>query len=240
MFSRFWQCVMIATSVWTTQAAAQQSAELGWSGDAELGLVTTSGNSDTRSARIRFETTYNSDNWRQQLRAAFLNASDSGQTTAERYELGAQSDYKLSAVSYVFGSLRYEKDDFSSFEEQSTVAAGYGRQLLDDPVHKLKVEGGLGYRTASPQDGGSSESDAIARGLLDWSWQLTATTTLTERLLTEAGADNVFLQNDLGVDVAINARLALKLGFQVRHNTDSQPGLENTDMLTSASIRYRF
>ena len=189
---------------------------------------------------MALEFIYDSEKWRHRLAAGAIYAEDDGETTAERYDFGAQSDYKLSKKSYVFGAFRYEKDDFSAYEDQSTLTFGYGRQVFDNKIHKLKLEGGVGYRTANLQETGESESDAIVRGLVDWVWHITPSTDLTERFLVESGSDNTFIQNDLGLSVAINSRFALKLGFQVRHNTDVEDGVDKTDTLTSANLVYKF
>lgn len=222
--------------------SAQEPAapDYGWSGKGELGFVSTSGNTDTQSLNLALEFIYDSEKWRHRFGAGAINSEDNGVTTAKRYDLGAQTDYKLTEKSYVFGALRYENDDFSAYEDQSTLTFGYGRQVLDTEKHKLKLEGGLGYRTATFAGTGESENDAILRGLLDWIWQLTPSTSLGERFLVEAGSDNTYLQNDLGLTVAINSRFALKVGFQVRNNSDVPPGVDKTDTLTSANLVYNF
>jgi len=38
--------------------------------------------------------------------------------------------------------------------------------------------------------------------------------------------------------VSINGALALRLGYQVRHNSDVLPGTEKTDMLTTIGLIY--
>ncbi|MEJ8569086.1 DUF481 domain-containing protein [Elongatibacter sediminis] len=241
MNSKLITLAALAATLSSPLAAQEEDApDYGWSGKGEFGLVSTSGNTDTQSINLALEFIYNSEKWRHRLAASAINAEDDGDTTAKRFDFGAQTDYKLSERSYVFGALRYEKDDFSAYEDQSTLTFGYGRQLLDNDIHQLKIEGGLGYRTAKLQETGESESDAIARGLVDWVWQLTPSTDLTERFLVESGSDNTFIQNDLGLAVSINSRFALKLGFQVRHNTDVEDGVDKTDTLTSANLVYKF
>ena len=220
--------------------AQDEEEDYGWSGKGEFGLVSTSGNSDTNSLNLALEFIYDSEQWTHRLSAGAINADSDGETTAERYDFGAQSDYNLSEKSYVFGAFRYEKDDFSAFEDQTTLTAGYGRQVLDNDKHKLKLEAGVGYRTASLAPSGESEDGAIARGLLDYIWQLTPNTELSERFLVEAGSDNTYIQNDLGLKVSINERFALSLGFQVRQNTDVPEGVDKTDTLTSANLVYSF
>ncbi len=234
--------VALAVALLPVSLLAEEKEEpnYGWSGKGEFGLVSTSGNSDTQSINLALEFIYDSEKWRHRLAAGAISAEDDGETTAKRYDFGAQTDYKLTQKSYVFGALRYENDDFSAYEDQTTLTFGYGRQLLDNKVHKLKIEGGVGYRTATLEETGEDENDAILRGVVNWTWKITPTTTLGERFLVESGSDNTYVQNDLGLNVAINSRFAVKLGFQVRHNTDVPEGVEETDTLTSANLVYNF
>jgi putative salt-induced outer membrane protein len=59
-------------------------------------------------------------------------------------------------------------------------------------------------------------------------------------VLVEAGSDNTFYQNDAGLVVNMNKTLALKLGYQVRHNTDVSPGTKKTDQLMTTNLVYNF
>ena len=58
----------------------------------------------------------------------------------------------------------------------------------------------------------------------------------------ESGRDNTFIQNDLGVVVAMNERFALKAALQTRHNTDVDQagGVRKTDTLTTVNLVYNF
>jgi len=46
------------------------------------------------------------------------------------------------------------------------------------------------------------------------------------------------VQNDLGLEVTIKGALGLRVGYQVRHNTDVLPGVEKTDTLTTVGLLY--
>jgi putative salt-induced outer membrane protein len=54
----------------------------------------------------------------------------------------------------------------------------------------------------------------------------------------ETGSDNTYMQNDLGLEITISGALGLRVGYQVRHNSDVQPGVENTDTLTTVGLLY--
>lgn len=221
-------------------AQDEEAPKYGWSGKGEFGLLSTSGNSDTFSLNLGLEFIYDSEKWRHTLAAAAVNSENNGDTTAKRWGVGAQSDYKLNEKSYLFGALRYDNDDFSSYEDQATASFGYGRQFLDTEKQQLKMEAGIGYRSATVAATGVTEDGVIFRGLVDWIWQLTPSTSLGERFLVEAGSDNTYIQNDLGLTVAINSRFALNLAFQVRNNSDVSPGVDKTDTQTGVNLVYNF
>ena len=41
-------------------------------------------------------------------------------------------------------------------------------------------------------------------------------------------------------DLSMNSKLALKLGYQVRHNSDVSPGTDKTDQLITTNLVYNF
>ncbi|HET9482492.1 MAG TPA: DUF481 domain-containing protein [Xanthomonadales bacterium] len=207
-----------------------------WNPSAEFGLVITSGNSDTSNVNGKFAMKGEDEAWIHEYYALALRGEVEDEVTANRYEAGGKSGYKLSDRSYLFGSLRYENDDFAPFEYQATASLGYGWFAIRDTDTTLLFEIGPGYRRLEPVGGGDAEGEAIVRGYADFKHALTANTALYDTLLVEAGSDNTFAQNDLGVQVAMNKTLALKAGFQVRHNTDVGPGVDKTDTLTLVNL----
>jgi putative salt-induced outer membrane protein len=78
----------------------------------------------------------------------------------------------------------------------------------------------------------------IFRGDLGFEQQLTGNTRIVERFLIETGSDNTYLQNNLGLEVMMSGSLGLRIGYEVRYNTDVQPGIEKTDTLTTIGLLY--
>ena len=230
--------LLLLSQVVLAQQAA--SAQTGWTGKGELGLVKTTGNSETESLLLNVEFVRELDKWRHRAAASALSAEDSGNTTAERYGFEWQSDYKLDDRSWVLGAFRYESDEFSAFANQQTLTIGYGRKLIDNAVNQLTGEVGLGYRDAEDALTGVSDSEAIFRGVLDYTRQVTDNTEFSNRLLVESGSDNTFIKNLLGLSVAMNDKFALKFGFEYRNNSDVPPGVDKTDTITSANLVYNF
>jgi len=178
------------------------------------------------------------EKWTHTLGFAGNYGNDGTDTTAQRWELRGQSDYKFTDRAYAFGAGRYEDDRFSAYDYQASLAAGLGYKIIDSERTKFWVQGGPGYRFAELRDTGESEDGLIFRGDLGFDHQLTETTKIVERFLIETGSDNTYLQNDLGLEVAINGALALRLGYQVRHNTEVPAGTEKTDTLATVGLIY--
>lgn len=103
---------------------------------------------------------------------------------------------------------------------------------------KLWVQGGPGYRHVEIRETGETEDGIIFRGDLGFEHQLTDTTKVVDRFLVETGSDNTYLQHDLGLEVTIRGGLGLRVGYQVRHNTDVLPGIEKADTLTTLGLLY--
>jgi putative salt-induced outer membrane protein len=158
--------------------------------------------------------------------------------TSQRWEARAQTQHDFTERAYTFGAARYEDDRFSNFVFQSSISAGLGYKFIDEERTKLWVQAGPGYRYAELQPSGEPEQGMILRGDLGYEHQLTDTTKIVERFLVESSSDNTYLQNDLGLEVTITGSLGLRVGYQVRHNSDVLPGLEKTDTLTTLGLLY--
>jgi len=225
-------CVVLALC----GAAAPALAD--WTGKGNVGASFATGNSENQAASAALELTNTVDKWQHTFGFAGNYGSESGTTNAQRWEVRGQTQYALTERAYAFGAGRYDDDKFSQYDYQATLAGGLGYRIIDSERTKLWVQGGPGYRYAEILATGESEDGVIFRGDLGFDHQLTATTKIVDRLLVEAGSDNTYVQNDLGLEVTISGALGLRLGYQVRHNTDVLPGVEKTDTLTTVGLLY--
>lgn len=224
-------------------------AHADWTGKGEAGLVIASGNTQTKTANAKFQLATEIDKWKHQFGGAALYASSEPDgTTARRWEAFEQTDYNFSLRSFWFGAARYEDDEFSGFKYQATLSSGLGRKFIDTDVTKFTGTAGVGYKFFETEDAfddaglliapGESDSEAVFRGTLDYDHKFTATTSLLDKFVVEAGAENTFVQNDLALQVKMTDVLALAVGYSVRYNTDPQVGFEKTDTLTTINLVY--
>ncbi|SEI69972.1 DUF481 domain-containing protein [Frateuria terrea] len=238
----------------------------GWTGSGEFGFASARGNSRTENVNAKLGLNQENEYWKNNF---FLNGmrskgevsvvdANTGQTvdrfstTANRYDAGASVGYKLDPRSYIVGAGRYEHDDFGANLWQGIVSLGYGYIALKNERTELSFEIGPGYKRYRPANttllvNGETvevrrptESEVVGRGLINFKYRLTDNTAFEDTLLVEAGSKNKYYQNDAGLSVSMTKKMALKLGFQVRYNSDTQPGTQSTDTLTTTNLVYNF
>ena len=258
---------LIASALLLSLPLVVQAEDGTWSGSGELGFAMSRGNAKSENLNAKLAFKKEDEVWKHNI---FLNALrnkgevkvtdaagatvDSYQLTANRYEFGASSGYKLDERSYVVGAIRYENDDFSPYEYQGIFSLGYGYTAIKNERTELAFEVGPGYRRLDKRPYAtligeppvaaiidpSAEGQVVGRGLVSFKHKITDNTAFENTLLVEAGSDNTFLQNDAGLAVSMNSKLALKLGYQVRHNSDVSPGTDKTDQLVTTNLVYNF
>ncbi|MEO9080379.1 MAG: DUF481 domain-containing protein [Rhodanobacter sp.] len=238
----------------------------GWSGSGEFGFASATGNSRSQNINAKLGLNQENEQWKNTFFVDALrsksqqkivdattgNTIEQFNTTANRYDGGASVGLKLDPRSYIVTAARYEHDDFGANLWQGTVSLGYGYIAMKDAHTELSFEIGPGYKRYRPADTfsvfnnasvrqqQSIEGEAIARGQVNYKYKLSANTAFEDTLLMEAGSKNTYLQNDAGLAVSMTQKLALKVGFQVRHNTSVQPGVKKSDTLTTTNLVYSF
>jgi putative salt-induced outer membrane protein len=215
--------------------------EDGWKGTGEFGLAISKGNTETQSVTGNLKLGYVRDPWSQDFNAKILQAEDETDETANRYTLSAKTKYGFTDISYSFLKLRYEEDKFSGYEHQSSVGIGYGHKVLDTDIHKLNLELGAGvssFTEDTPE--GKKETYPIVQGNVEYSWQLTDSTALTDTLSVESGSENTLVENALGLAVSISKKLALKLSYDIKHNTEVPEDTDSTDTVLTTNLVYNW
>ncbi len=237
----------------------------GWSGSGEFGFASSTGNSRSQNLNAKLGLKKENDLWKnnffldalrsksqQSVVDAAGNTVEKLNTTANRYSAGASVGIKLDPRSYIVGAGRYDHDDFGANLWQGTVSLGYGYIALKDERNELSFEIGPGFKRYRPADttvlvnnvpvrrAQPIQSEPVARGLVNYKFKITDNTSFENTLLMEAGSKNTYLQNDAGLSVSITRKMALKVAFQVRHNSTVRAGIKNTDTLTTTNLVYSF
>jgi putative salt-induced outer membrane protein len=219
-----------------------------WTGRGEVGLVIASGNTDSKAGNAKLALSHKGEVWTHQAAFSALYASDDIGSTAQRWEATEQSEYRFNPHNFWFGAARYESDHFSGFTHQGTLSSGVGHIFQDSAESQLKAQVGIGYKFDETREEFSAlgvllvpgeTSHAIAGiGTVDYKHQFNASTTVLDKFTVEYTSENTFLQNELSLQVKMAEKLALALGYAVRHNTDPPTAFRKTDTLTTANLVY--
>jgi len=220
-------------------------------GEIEVGVISTTGNTETNSLKSKLSVTQDTQNWKNTYRIDTLfkeekvenNGVKETQTSAERYFASAQGDYKLNekhSALFVYGS--YENDRFAGFSQQDSFAVGYADQIFGSENAFLNYNAGPGYFYNEDNDG-NIEEGGIIRLALDYQLTLSETAKFKQSLSTEAAVesdDNTKSKSETSIAATLMGNLSLKASYNIIHNSHVPDGIEKTDTTTSLSILYLF
>lgn len=212
--------------------------------DGEFGFISTSGNTDTTSIKAKISAHQELEMWSNDFKLEGLYKKDEvnevSQTTAQKYFLSGQGNYKLANPDHrIFAFTSYEDDRFSSFDYQATIAAGWSQKVWQDDSSKLNYSIGPGYSFAKRQTG-ESENGAIVRASMNYQLKISETAQFNQIVSTEVGSDNTKSKSESSVSAKISDGFSLKVSLVLDHNSDVPDGKENLDTQTAVTLVYTF
>lgn len=211
-----------------------------WEGKGELGYVLVSGNTETTTIKTGFSAELQRNRWKHEMVVSLVNASNDVEKTSESHNAGWRTEYSFHERAFLFGDFRYFNDKFDSFEEIYTLASGVGYQILNAEPTEWDILLGAGYRDTAIESTHEDISSLTYIIESDFKHQFSPTAVVENTTRGEIASENNFVQNVLSVSVAINGSLALKIGYDVRNNSNPEPGDVSTDRILSTNIVYSF
>lgn len=228
---------------------AEEAQEKEFTMDGELGIIFTTGNTETTSVKGRISAHQELEMWSNDylLEALYKQdevENDAGnevvQTTAQKFFVSGQGNYKLvNPKNRLFVFASYEDDRFSSFDYQATLAGGWNSQWFKTNNSRLNYSVGPGYSFAE-KDNGEDASGLIVRAALDYQWKISDTSTFKQIVSTEVGSDNTKSKSETSITAKINGSLSMKASLLLNHNSDVAAGDENLDTETAVTLVYTF
>ncbi len=218
-----------------------------WEGEAELGLLVTTGNSEETNFKSRLGLKHETQEWRNigEFRSAYTEAEE--ETTAERYGVEGETNYKFSENQYWFLRSSYEDDRFSGYDFRTSTTAGYGHRVWEmDEESFLDLSAGAGYRfnklDEPDEDGSDQEEEVIGRLAALFQFALSSNSLFRQEFSTEFGLDdnNTITESETSVQASVVGDLSLKASYRVVHVSDAPPDSATTDTETSLSLLYGF
>jgi putative salt-induced outer membrane protein YdiY len=223
-----------------------------WAGDVELGLVLSSGNTESTAIRANAELQHEMKDFRNKYLIQTLfqrnsqfdreNNSKTSNTTGQRLNLVGQSNYKFYRSEFsIFGRGAYLNDRFGAFREQASVAAGSAMRIYEEGDNYWDIETGPGFAHQETADGDRS-TGVIWYAATNLDYQLNEHNSFRQSLEWSVSLDgkNSSWQSRSAFTSQVSGQLSMRLGFLVKY--DSSPGefRAKTDTETSATLVYSF
>lgn len=220
-----------------------------WSTAAELGAITTSGNTKGTSVTGKIDSKQELEHWSNEyVLSAYFKEDEqkdsSGVTrnkkSAERYFVSGKGGYKLdqdNATLFVFGS--YTDDAFGAYSKYSLVSLGYGDRLYQDDNKTLDAEIGPGYFSGRTSDD-RTENGLMLRSAANFNWAFSDTASFKQTLSVEVGSDNTRTAAESSISAKLNGKMQMKAAFLVQNDSDVPLGKKKTDTQTALTLVYAF
>lgn len=165
------------------------------------------------------------------------NNSPNNQHRSEKYQAGARTRHNLNTENFLFAQGSWLGEHNKSNHSCYTLALGYGRQILNGPLHNMRVEFGPGVRHDDHQNY-KNIIQVLAYGSVSYSYQFTENTKLIQGL-SLLSDDNTIINSETGINISVNEHFALKLFYNINWNKNLPLNAQkHTDTKTLVSLLY--
>jgi putative salt-induced outer membrane protein len=210
-----------------------------WKGQIEAGASRSTGN--TRSLGVYGSVNLSKEGlrWRHQItaRADFQQTADV--TTAERFALAWQPNYKFDERLYAFGLGQYEHDRLLGYNSRYTAGAGIGYAIISRPRLKVDFEGGPALRYTEYTDDPAATTIA-GRASMNIKWKISPTLDFAQNaaVYLEAGNSNAVATTSL--DTKLIGALKARFSYNLTYERNAPTERDSLDTLTRATLVYSF
>lgn len=211
-----------------------------WNGDAELGYVKTTGNTETETFVIKAKVINQRNKWKNTVKGeAYHNVGENDVVTAEKYFLSGKSQYEFKNRSYMYGLITYDDDRFSGYDYVLLGVLGYGRTVMERETLKLDLEVGAGGRQSQPEVG-DTENEAVFRAAGDFEWKISKSAVFTQELSSDIGQDKYINRSLTALTTNINSYLSSKIAYQVKYTSEVPPDIEKKDTELTFTLLFKY
>ena len=220
-------------------SSAIMAAEDGITSSVEAGIVLTSGNTATRSGNLKGKIEHTKGKMRNTVSAEALYVDGDSGKLSEKYIGNGKSAYQFDEKSYGFLTGNLERDLFSGYAYQATLATGYGYRAMDTKEITLDFEAGPGYRQ-NKIEGKDAEGNVVGHLSAMFAYRFNKTATFTQELVSDIGSDGAITKSTTALTAQIVGNMAMKASLIAKHNSDTPTGVDALDTETGLTLVYTF
>ena len=212
--------------------------------DAQIGasFVGTSGNSDTSATGADFSAHRRGEIWQIESAANAVRTSSDGEATAERYLGMLRGTRKLTPIVGLSSGIRLERDRFAGLDLRSILDGGLTWALVHHPEWTLDGVTSIAWLHESRSVGaGIDDPIGVLQLLSRIPFGSAGDTTQRFTYYPDFKTSSAYRSEaEISAQAAMNAHLALKIGYLLRYSNAPVPGFKKADNTTTASVVLRW
>jgi putative salt-induced outer membrane protein YdiY len=239
----------VAQTIGLKDVTAINPPPAGWTGAIAANGIFTTGNAETTNIGISANAVRRSEHDRLTLGAGYLYGrqrdpdTEEDETTVDNVFGAAKYDYFITDRTYLFGTVRAERDRIADLDLRFVPAVGVGYQWFEGPTFNLSTEVGLAWVYEDYRDGGSEEHFA-GRLAYHVDYRPHEIILLFHNLEWLPSVEEPFgdynLNGDAGVRATITGGLFTEFRIEMRYDATPAPGNDKLDSRYLVSVGWAF
>lgn len=212
------------------------------SGNANVGITFTSGNSKTENLLLDGRLVTRTKRNRYTLAGEYTEEESENVLVKQNWSGLVKYDHFVSEKWFWFNSATFEHDRFADLELRSALAAGMGYQFFESDDRSLSVEFGPSYIDEN-FDMGPDDSFFGARWAVDYDqrlWNGLFFYHYDEGLLGLEDTDDLTIRSRTGFRMNVTDRIIARIQTAVDWDNSPPPGTKSTDYEHTVSVGYTF
>lgn len=234
--------------------AAEPAEKSPFSSSAELGLLFKTGNTESADLKAGYDLKYEEDLWRSTLAFDLLvkkankeqdDGTEDFETTDQKWTIVSKTNYILNdaSKSYIYGDIYYEDNRTGSFDNQSSLSVGLGREWYKSEVASFFADVGPGYKRDVIRETGEINTAFIIQAqalyLRKINEHVEFKQSLSAKYAPKSGKNSKF-NAESSITTKLIETLQLKVSFKVDYNTEVEPETKKVDTQTAITLVYSF
>lgn len=239
----------VAQTIALKDVTAINSPPVRWTGAVSANGILTTGNAETLNVGVNANAVRRSEHDRFTLGAGYLYgrqrspSTDRDETTVDNVFGAAKYDYFILERTYLFGSVRAERDRIADLDLRFTPAVGVGYQWFESPTFNLATEVGVAWVYENYRNG-ETDSHFAARLAYQVAYRPHDLILLFHNLewlpSFEEPLDNYNLNTDAGVRATITRGLFTEFRAELRYDSTPASGNDELDTRYLVSVGWAF
>ena len=212
-------------------------------GGANVGLLSTGGNTDVNSLRVDADLVVRDDLNRYTSGILVSRAVDGDVETARTGTLNVRYDRFFTSHLYANATSLFTHDRFRDIALRSALGAGLGFQAIETARLRFGAEAGYGYVNERFRAAEDTSYHAVRENVSVDVFALARRLTFFHRhdgFFGLTDRDNLFVQTRSGIRASLVGGLATTLQYDVDYDRSPSPGRRQVDRAVGLTFGYRF